>query len=265
MFNVMKAQKFQLLRSNGTYYAFLSGLLLYAFACVIMMADGSMTDRFNGSSWLLYVGGSAAMIQPIITLVFAALVCSGDMDDKTINYEVLNGRKRIEVYLGRAFMTMIMNVLCCVVTMVLPLLAVTALCGWGHMMTVSDVALRIAAMILPVIRLSAFFTFVAFLFRSKVALYVTGYVITMIESLVIAFDTGILKPELLIHLFSSYTLQKIFVIENIGFDYIDGKDVQVVKDVLEMSTVRTAGVSCIVGTVIFLVLGYFVFRKKDMN
>lgn len=265
MFNVMKAQKYQLLQSNGTYYTFLAGFLLYAASCAIMMTDSGSGAMLEGGSWLFFVKEPLTMFIPALTLVFTSMICGGDMDDKTINYEVMTGTRRIEVYLGRAFMSIFMSVLCCVVTLVLPLLAVTLMKGWGNLMTTEDVALRIAAMIIPVIRLSSFFTFIAFAMKNKTALLVTGFIVIMAEMILSMFGGEFISPKIMMYPFSLYTLQTIFKIENIGIGYIDGKDVQIVKDVLEMSTVSTAVISGLLGTAIFLTLGFIAFRKTDMN
>lgn len=265
MFNVMKAQKYQLLQSNGTYYTFLAGFLLYAASCAIMMADSGSGAQLEGGSWLIFVNEPLIMFTPALTLVFTSMICGGDMDDKTINYEVMTGTRRIEVYLGRAFMSMFMSVLCCMVTLVLPLLAVTLMKGWGNLMTTADVALRIAAMILPVIRFSAFFTFIAFVMRNKTALLVSGFVLIFVEMIVSMFGGEFVSSNVMMYPFSLYSLQTIFKIENFGIGYVNGQDVQYVKDVLEMSTVGTAAISGIVGTVIFLTLGFIAFRKTDMN
>lgn len=264
MFNVMKAQKYQLLRSNSTYYIFLAGLAMSAFGCMLSMADSGTSDQVKGSTWLLLVCGLLPILLTMLALAFVTVICSGDMEDKTINYEVLTGTRRSDVYFGRTLMSIIMSILCCLVTVILPLLFVTAVNGWGHTMTVSDVALRIAAMIFPIVRLTAFYALIAFLFRNKAALIAFGYILTMLEMLASLLNE-ILDSQIFIYLFSVNALTVIFRIENLGFGYFDGEDVQVVKDVLEMSTFKTAAVSGLAGTVIFLLLGYLLFRKQDMN
>ena len=261
MYNVMKAQMYQLLRSNSTYYIFLAGLALSAMSCIF---SDVTSDQINGSTWLLLVCGLLPILLPMIALIFVSGICCGDIADKTINYEVLTGTKRSGVYFGRVVTSLIMNVLCSLVTVAVPILFMTAVKGWGHTMTVSDVALRIAAMIFPVVRLTAFFTFTAFLFKNKVALLAFGYVLTMLEMFA-ALLNELLDLQIFIYMFSVNALTAIFSIENLGFGYFDGEDVQVVKDVLEMSTFRTAAISGVVGTAVFLLIGYAVFRKQDMN
>lgn len=265
MFNVMKAQTYQLLRSNGTYIAFLAGLGVAAFSGAIMLMDGTTGGQLEGSVWL-YVNGSAMpVILPVLALTFVIMICGGDMDDKTINYEVLNGKKRSQVYIGRVIVSLITSLLCCLATLALPLLGITAVKGWGHTSTVSDVALRIAAAMFPIARLTALFILAMFLFRSKTAVAVLGYLLTMLEMGVSLFVGELFSDSVLLDQLSTNMIQRILVPTNFGIDYIDGKDVTVVKDVLELSTVGAAAISGLAGMAVFLLLGYLVFRRQDMN
>ena len=54
-------------------------------------------------------------------------------------------------------------------------------------------------------------------------------------------------------------------VENIGFDYIDAKDIQVVKDQLTVTDNIICAVICAVLAAAVLVLGLKVFGKKDMK
>lgn len=264
MFNVMKAQKYQLLQSNSTYYIFLASLAMSAIGCMLSVADSGAYDQVKGGTWLLLVCGLLPVLFSMLALAFVTVICSSDIEDKTINYEVLTGTRRSDVYFGRTLMSMIMSILCCLATVILPMLCVTAVNGWGHTMTVSDVALRIAAMIFPIVRLTAFYALIAFLIKNKVALIAFGYVLTMLE-MITALLSELLDSQIFIYLFSVNALNAIFRIENLGFGYFDGEDVPVVKDVLEMSTFKAAAVSGLAGTAVFLLIGYALFRRQDMN
>lgn len=264
MFNVMKAQRYQLLRSNLTYCIFLFALGISAFICLISLPASIPFEQMTGSLWFVCMHGSYPMFLPMLTILFVIMICGSDLGDKTINYEVLTGTKRSGVYFGRVIMSEIMSVLCCLVTVGAPILFLTAVNGWGNAMTVSDVTLRIVSMIFPIIRLTAFFTFFAFLFKSEVAVGVTAFIALMIEMMLCSLEE-IFDPSVLASLLSVFSLTRIFKIENIGFDYIDGKDVQVVKDLLETSTAMNTVISGIVGTAVLLIIGYMIFRKRDMN
>lgn len=263
MYNVMKAQMYQLLRSNSTYYAFIAGIGMCLLGCAFTIADGN-SMQVSGSTWLILMSGSIQMLLPVMSLIFVVMVCGGDMGDKTINYEVLTGKRRIDVYLGRAVISLMTSLLCCLVSVVIPLLGVTAVQGWGNTMTVEDVSLRIAAMLFPMLRLTAFYVFIAFLFRNKAALAVAGCAVVLIEIMVSSF-LEVFDPNILMSLFSVSAVESVFAVNNLGLDYIDGNDVWVVKDLLEMTTFRTVAISGLAGAVVFLVLGYLTFRKKDMN
>lgn len=264
MFNVMKAQKYQLLRSNLTYCTFLAGLGISAFICMMSMPSSGGFKELTGSMWTVYMSDSYSMLIPMISLIFVIMICGADLSDKTINYEVLTGTKRSDVYFGRVIMSLIMSLICCLIIVVLPILFLTLINGWGTIMTVSDVSLRIAAMLFPMIRLTALFTFIAFLFRNNTAVAVTGYLLLLAEMMLCSLEE-VFDPTLMSGLLSVFSLTRLFKIENVGFEYIDGKDVQVVKDILEMSTVRTAAISGIAGTAVLLIIGYMIFRKRDMN
>lgn len=264
MFNVMKAQMYQLLRNNGTYYTFLAGLGVSLFQCFVL-ADGSYSGQLEGSVWLFVIGSGMPVILPMLSLAFVAMICGGDMGDKTINYEMLTGTRRSHVFMGRAVVSLIMSAACAFVTLALPILVIWAVNGWGNFMTVSDVALRVGTVIFPVVRMTAFFIFAIFLFRSSVAAALFGYMTVMAELLMSALAEELLPDSALRSQLSVDLIEKVLIPNNIGIDYVDGKDVQVVKDLLEMSDVSTAAISGLAGTAVFLLIGYLVFRRQDMN
>ena len=264
MFNVMKAQIYQLLRNRGTYII-LTIALIFTFCVNFADISGKNETELVGSYVLANSGSTNIVIISVLLIAFTAMVCGGDMSDRTINYELLAGTKRSDVYFGRAIVSLAVNILFSAVFTLLPLLYFTLRYGWGHTMTVNDGLARITLTLLPMIRMTSFYIMLTFLLRNNFAMYAISYILSMVEMLVSAFISELFDTTATLYIFSMDCFDRIMVPKNAGLGFFDDEDIMVVKDVIESPLAYSIIISGIVGTAVFLLLGYAVFRKRDMN
>ena len=102
MINVMKAQKYQLLRSISNYVILLCSLIFMATILFAELSD-EQVEKITGSMFVSYIGEINLVMLPMIILVYTAVIFGNDLSDKTVNYELLSGIKRRDVFFGRFF------------------------------------------------------------------------------------------------------------------------------------------------------------------
>ena len=265
MYNVMKAQTYQLFRSKSTYIILFLLILLLAVSIYMNIAD-LPRDEIAGGSYMVYtLGDLYVMAVPLLTMAFTAMILGGDMKDKTINYEVLTGTRRIEVFTGRLLVALLVNLAAYLLSTVLPALVFSLIFGWGHTMPLSDAVLRYAAGLFPLIRMTAFYALLTVLLRRPGGVFAVGYILTMTEMLASAFLNVLYNSRAVMYVFSIDAFNRMFVPQVLGYGYFDSKDISVVKDLLEPMTVVHAAAAGILGTFLFLMAGSLVIRKRDME
>lgn len=263
MFNVMKAQKYQLLRSKSTYIILFLCLLFLVIGTI--MEIGSQGDNASASTMYTAMAESYTLFIPMLVMAYTATVCGSDLNDKTINHEMLTGTDRKHIYFGRVFMSLIVNLIAIVLVLIVPILLFTAFMGWGHTITPRDLALRFLAAFFPMLRLTAFYAFMTFLLKSGTAVYAIGYILTFLEMIAMVMIEELFSTKVLMYILSVDALERILIPQNYGYGFFEDKDVMIVKDVMETSTVVHAASSGIIGTAVFLIAGYMIFRKRDMD
>lgn len=264
MINVMKAQKYQVLRSISTYAVLFVALIFVGVVAFSELYDYD-ADKLTGSLFVYYIGEINMIFIPMLILVYTAIICGSDLSDKTINYELLSGIKRSDVFFGRFFVVLALNVIVYIIFSVLPIIVFTLIFGWGHTMTVGDVVLRYVTALFPLIRYTAFYALIAFVVRNNAAVIGVGYILSMLEMLSVIMLNELFNTKVTMYLFTYDIFNRLLTPQNMGYGFFDGEDVMVVKDVLEKETAFHATAAGIIGTAIFLLLGYALMRRRDMN
>ncbi|MBO4867376.1 MAG: hypothetical protein J5582_12595 [Ruminococcus sp.] len=264
MINVIKAQKYQVLRSTSTYVIFILSVMFMATILFSEISDEEIS-KVTGSLFASYIGEINSVVIPVIIMIYTAMICGGDLSDKTVNYEMLSGIKRRDVFFGRFFVVLTVNILVYIVITALPMLTFSCLNGWGHTMAVKEVLIRYIAGLLPLIRFTSFYTFLTFLMHNRAVVISVGYILSMVSMLATIMINELFDTKIAMYLFSIDTFDKLLNPKNMGYGFFNGEDVLVVKDIIEKETLCHAAAAGIIGTAVFLILGLTVMRKRDMN
>ncbi|MBQ8967788.1 ABC transporter permease subunit [Ruminococcus sp.] len=263
MYNVIKAQCYQLLHSLSTYVVAVLGILFMILMCAI---DDFDSNSMCGGYFAMMTNEAVSSALSMIVMVYTAFICAGDMKDKTINYEVLTGTGRSAVYFGRIITAVVVSIICHILFLVVPPMIVTAIYGWGGTIPVSDFVLRIVSALFPLLRLTMLYAFLSFIFKSSALVCAAGYVLTFLE-VILSVMLQEFFPDTVVpmYVFSLNAITKLLVPANYGFGFEDGKDITVVKDLLQTSTAVHGMAAGLLGCVVFGILGCTVFKKKDMG
>ena len=200
----------------------------------------------------------------IVFVILAPRICGWDATDKTMNYEIMAGHSRKEVYFGRVIVCLIWSMVSGIVIMVLPVLVMTMINGWGENVNVYDVVIRYLLILFPMFRLICELILLTFLLRNCYVSMLVGWVFfdaALIGSMVYMELT---EKQLTVQLAVS-NLITLFGFDNYKLEYVGGEDIPVFSAGLSSSMILgTVFVSLLVGG-ICLAIGYVVFQKRDMS
>ena len=79
----------------------------------------------------------------------------------------------------------------------------------------------------------------------------------------IIMDALEIEKETFLWLHSNLAADYLTGFSNYSFDYVNGEDVQVVKSFLQMNVAREIVIVSLVFSIIYLILGYVSFSKRD--
>lgn len=101
MRNIIKALNYQTKTDNVTYYS----LFVVLFLAVISFIDADLSE-LTGSMYIAAMGESYFALLPVfVILMLGVRILGWDYGDKTMNYEILSGHHRREVYFARVIVS----------------------------------------------------------------------------------------------------------------------------------------------------------------
>ncbi|MBR1865627.1 MAG: ABC transporter permease [Lachnospiraceae bacterium] len=262
MWNIIKAQNYQMKKDIMVVLLAICGLVLLIVPNVLD-SSGDM-DGLTGSVYLLQTSELLLLIFSIICLLLTCRICGWDYMDKTINYEILSGHSRKEVYWGRIVTSGIWSVVFCYVLGLLPLFIFTIVNGWGVNMNMGNVMFRYALMIFPILRMVCEFALLTFLLRNCYGAMVIGWTLFALSMIGVMFVEELTDTEWKLQL--AYTnMSMLFDFSHGRLGYVGGEDVMIYETAVDLQTVLgTIGVSLLVSAVC-LALGYLYYKKSDQR
>ncbi len=268
MYNVIKAQVYQLKHDIITWCIF-AGLLAFFTVMTFVARSGATPGEITGSSVFTDLGDGNTVILNFITLIMTARICGWDLGDNTVNYELLTGTRRRDIHAGRFITSFVSSVLMYYIVISVYLLVNTAIDGWGTVISPEGTVFRLALMIFPIFRLTALYTLLTFLFRDGKASALTGYILTMLGTMFVSLAEELAFDEKIIEI-SNYCISlasavKLLDLGNLTFDCIDGKDVMVIKDMMTPALDISYAAVCVAAGIVFLIISWTVFRRRDMK
>lgn len=258
MRNIIKAMNYQVKNDRVTYFSMLLALLLMGSNLI-----GSDLSEVTGSSFICMAGDMTALLPIFGILILSVRICGWDYTDKTINYEILSGHHRRDVYFARVIVAISWCVLICLAGMVFPVLVFTAINGWGDTMDVKGMMLRFALAIFPILRIICQYVLLVFVTKNAYASWAAGYIATMFSMLITMILKEILSLEFTWHLASS-NLMKLFTF-NQSMGYINNEDIVICHTSLETSFITGTIVVSLLISLLCIGAGYFFFKKSDVN
>lgn len=182
MWNIIRAQWYQLIRDRRVRGAFIV-MLLFNAAIAFVNMDGY--EEIKGGRFMADLGGFFCVMGLVFMVVLTAFVMGTDFEDKTLYYEILAGHSRKEVFFGRFLVALCAGCLgATVITFFCPLL-LAGIYGWGDIPDMASVFLRYLLMLGVWLRIIGETALIAVAVKSPYATIFAGYIIGCVEFLLL--------------------------------------------------------------------------------
>ena len=268
MWNLLKATAAQTKRDKILW-------LIAAFFCLIFPGFMILTDLVMDAGIFTNMTGSAAagtwlestaFLMPMMVFIMTGRICGWDLRDKTANYEILFGHKRASVYFSRFLIASAVCIFFATVLMLLPPLLMTAFMGWGASMTFGTMMQHYLLALPVVLRIVCLFTMLAFLVEHDVAVFAIGFFVNMGQMiLIVLLEVSGNGMKLSWHTSLICLMRNVLDFSNTTGGMLDGKEITVYKAALEQSAVTETLLSAVGFGLLWLLLGYLIFRRRDLK
>lgn len=258
MLNIIKSQLYSIVRDIYTYICGFY-MLLMCVLTIIMTLEEMGNETVTGSLMFSCYCGNSIIFSLINLLIFTTRLSGWDFNDKTLNYEVLYGHKRSSVFWGRVLTAVTISMVTSVILTFAPVVAAYLMNGWGHIVPIREALIRSAILVLTMLKFSAILIFITVIVKNSWTAMILGFLTIMVEAIVSMFNSKFMT------LLSVYVVSEITAFENPKLDFIDGEDVMVFHDKLSSSFITQNILICSVMILASLLIGYLIFRKRDMN
>lgn len=263
MWNLIKAQKYQIKRDNAIIYIYLLGALYFVgFWADYLM--GHKIGEITGSVAAVHNGSVCMIVMGILVALLTARIMGWDYNDKTLNYELLAGHSRAKVFWSRVLVSMLWCLVSVIIVLLVPLLVFGILNGWGVTADLGGTLLRYALTLFPLFRFCCECILLTVLMRNCYMVMIIGFVLYEFSWVFAEMQALMTNVKLTTH-FASTNVTRLLEFGRQYFDYIDGEDVIVHETAMEASLVMgTMGVSLLVGGAC-LFIAYRYFKKCDLG
>ncbi|MGN1341429.1 MAG: hypothetical protein ACI4WS_14140 [Oscillospiraceae bacterium] len=258
MWNIIRAQNYQT-RSDIVTVAAL--IFISALTVISPVFNAIPFSELTGSEYALNFEKAFLLY---ILLIVTTRVCGWDQSDKTINYELLAGHKKSEIYFGRIITSFIWVGAASVVLLFVPMAACAMINGWGDRADFSEIMLRFLMLLLPLFRIACECILLTFLVRNGGLGTVLGFVLLDISAMISSFmmmEEEVDCPWIL----GTLNFMVLSSPSDYSYGYVNGEDVVIYDASIDPSlVVGTAAASVLVGAAC-LIIGFVYFRKSDMK
>ena len=260
MKNIMKAQLIQLRKDKICRFIFI-GVLVVALMIVLMVADMASGDiKITGGEQAIALFTMTQLIAQFFMYLFTAQACGADFTDKTMNYEIMSGHTRRDVFFGRIIPTLIIGTLGTMFLIAAPIVAdVMILGGWGDKVSFTDMLLRFLLMAFPIARVICEFIFLTFIIKNPYIVMGISYFMCI----VLGMNVPVTREHCFVLGISNMNI--ITVIDQWNSFGLGGDLYYIYETGLSSDLVLpTIIVSVVVGAAALL-LGYAFFKNDDMH
>lgn len=191
MRNIIKSQLYQFRREKIPFFVFVGLTALNIFSALLNSnLNFNNTEPISASTYVTTYFISALLTSVFIIPVIVGPVCCGDFTDKTSNYEILSGHLRRHIFFGRSLIAILIALIEWIIIVIVPVIMLTVMNGWGTDITVGDAVFRLFLMVFPVIRMCCEFVMLAFIVKNPYIIMAGGYIIVMLGGILANISQG---------------------------------------------------------------------------
>ena len=264
MKNIIKSVAYELKKTKAIRVTFIVGLLFMLLEGLLNIDTTSSNMAHNASQLVADISVSNIMVLIFIAAVLVGYMCCGDFRDKVVNYEIMSGHSRAQVFISRFIPAVLVSAFLVTVLQFSVMLPGIIMYGWGNAISLGDVIIRNMLIFFPIMRICAFLVIISFIVKSQYLMMAVGYgvftflgFIQQLEIDRLNFVTGFSNINLLCDYsgWSTYNL-----------DPVDGivKYISYNSSVTSGMIIWTIVVSLLV-TAFYMFVGYSLFRRDELN
>ncbi len=262
MWNIMKALRYQIKRDN---YSIIILILAFLIPVMSLLLDDSGVElsEMTGSMYVSgYVGEMYAFVLIAIVLL-TTRITGWDYNDKTINYEIMTGHSKKEVFGARAILSILANILVYGIMMVLPMIVFTIMNGWGKSLLLKNAVIRYILMIFPIFRITCIFVLLTVIVANCYIALVIGYAL-LEGTIIFAMIMEEMLDKTFTIQFAATNMEKMLSFPSYKTQFIDGKDVMVFKSAVSGSLSGGTIIASLIFGMAALTIGNIYFKQHDM-
>lgn len=264
MKKIMKAQLYQLRRTRLLFIIF---VLLLLIECTQMLGESNFANGGRSGALILagdYAAGNGIVVAAfalMFAFVFTAEVCGGDFIDKTTNYELMSGHERKDVYFGRAVISIVGGTVGTMLICVFPILVGSIAGKWGDTVSFGNVLIRYLLSVFPIARIICEFVFLTFLVKNAYIVMTAGVVVALYGVVIPA-----MFPEGTAAFLGLTGLAKLYDFSAWNtYTLVGQKNIVIYDAALKAGELFPIVLASVVFGGLFLMMGYWFFKKDDLN
>ena len=260
MWNVIRSQLYQLKRDMIAW-----GVLFVAFVVTFLINIESFEAGSTGSEATALMGEAMSpMASFLIIMTMVANIMGKDFLDKTLNYEVLSGHTRKDVFFGRLIVAILVGVLCTFLVIISVPVTATILNGWGNTMEWKGVLIRCGLVMITLFRIACEVAFLTILTKNPYVTYLVSVVFGELQlflSMAQVEFTDFEIPPLL----PVANCINLLTFQDWSTFYIDETDQIIYNSAVPLETALWALIPSIVIGAVMILLSYVFFKHDDLN
>jgi len=256
MHNIMKALNYQTLRDNFLIYSLIAGIL--------PMLSVFTEDNLNGGLVVVTVSMGISVFIGMALVIIVPRISGWDYTDKTMNYELLAGHKRSDVFWGRALMSIVWGLGIAIIVVGLPLLIISLVLGWVDNLDLGNTVFRLVLLIFPTFRLICELILITFLVKNCYLAMICGYMYVMFSTMADMFLIELSDFKFTTQL-SVPNAMRLLDFSNYSMGFVNGEDIYIYETAIDSGFVAETIIVSLIGGAVCLLIGYFVFKKSDVN
>ena len=263
---LLRSQFYSLAREGRLLVGILLLLTVFGYVGSLMGVGESLFESENffgltpNASMIFGINaGDNSDLALFFVFISVGLFASRDLNDRTVNYEIMNGHDRRHVFLSRALAAILLGAGGGLLMFAAIPLVTTAVYGWGGSIPLGTAAVRILLVLLLFIRISAELVLASMLLRRTYLVYIAGACAYIFES--IAFEEGKGSPYVL----SCSAGGAIMHFNTFSLEHIDKSSELFFDSTLTLGTAAAIAISYILVTAGCIYFGCRLFCRADID
>ena len=217
-------------------------------------------ERMTASTVFGNGAGFAGVLSAIYVLFSVTLIAGGDMNDKTVNYEIMYGHSRRSVYWSRVTVSLAAGTFGGVLIFAAVPLIVTLMLGWGTSISVSVLLIRVFMLTMLFLRISSELMFLTAVIRKAQFVYITEAVVLITE---IALSLSFQERNR--YLFPFDAVSSILHFNSFRLEHLDSTASVVFDAAMPGTVVVSVSAAYILVSAVCLYLGASAFERSDFD